>query len=138
MSDILEKLSNSRIAGLVSEYKDLSRLPSLSKANESRLEEILDLSISDEVLDFALSETEHIMGHEFDFIDMKKIGDSQALLRERIGTDIPTLIQEVNVGCDEKEECDLTNLIQEIKTDSDTRSKMNVCLYNDPYLCPSI
>lgn len=132
MSDVLEKISNPRIAVLVAEYKDLSRLPSLSKANELRLAEILELSISDEVLDFAISEVEHIIGHEFDVLDMKKIGDDQALLRERIGTDIPEIIPEVIQPVDE-------NVPVNTFTSEACKSlKKNLSSLNGPYLCPSI
>ena len=91
MGDILEKVSDPQTISLLYEYVTLAKLPELNNSQSERCEKILLLAEKNEHIDFLINEVEHLIGHELGLLDTKMIKNSQALLRERLGTDIPEL-----------------------------------------------
>lgn len=92
MSDILEKVSDSKTIALIHEYVSLARLSEMNEYQSKRHEEILLLAQDNEDIDFLINEVEHILAHELGILDIEVIANGQALLRERLGTDIPKFI----------------------------------------------
>lgn len=92
MSDILDKVSDPKTVALIREYIDLTKLSELNEYQSKRYGEILFLAERNEDIDFLINETEHILGHKLGILDVELIKNSQSLLRERLGIDIPKFI----------------------------------------------
>lgn len=98
MGDILEKVSDPKTIALIDEYVSLARLSKMNEYQSKRHDEILSLAENNEDIDFLINEVEHILAHELGTLDMQVIGNTQALLRERLGTDIPKFIDSCSNG----------------------------------------
>lgn len=92
MSDILEKVSDPETIALIHEYINLAKLSELNEYQSMRHDQILLLAEQNEEVDFLINEIEYILGYESRLLDMKMVGDSQALLREHLGSDISKLM----------------------------------------------
>lgn len=92
MIDVLTRVNDPKLMALIKEYVTLARLPELNDFQAKRFGEILEIATVDNVVDFLVCEVEHILGHELELLNMDAIEDTQALLRERLGTDIPICI----------------------------------------------
>ena len=96
---VTQKVSTIKVIDLVSEYAKLASLLTLSEQQKIRLQEILDLSVEDEILNFWITEVDHIISHKLGFLNKNSIQDYQnqkALLREHLGDAIvndPTINQ---------------------------------------------
>jgi len=70
---------------LVLEYARLAILPHLTDIEADRLGEILEVAIEDSVLDFLLTEIDHIICHRLGLLsenDRESYEDQQAMMRE--------------------------------------------------------
>ncbi|MGF1512473.1 MAG: peptidoglycan-binding protein [Elainellaceae cyanobacterium] len=80
--DLLHKSQG--YAEIAQEYYWLSLQSCLTQAQETRLSEILQQAESDRLLSFIIDETDHILGHELDLIDLSKIREQQDRLRRAL------------------------------------------------------
>ena len=69
-------------AGIAQEYYALSLRTAPTEAESDRLAAILQMAESDRLLSFIIDETDHILGHELDLIDIKTIRAQQEQLRQ--------------------------------------------------------
>ncbi|NET32533.1 MAG: hypothetical protein F6K19_11050 [Cyanothece sp. SIO1E1] len=69
---------------VVNEYFVLCLQPTLTVAEASRLQEILEQAQAHSILEFLLDEADHVLAHEMDLIDEKSIKDQQAKLAKSI------------------------------------------------------
>lgn len=84
--DLLGSINTSTVNDILVEYLYLSRLESWTNAQEERYGSILELALENSSIDLLIGEMDHILAHESKDIDIEKIKDYQAFLRERLGT----------------------------------------------------
>ncbi len=85
---VTQKASTIKVIDLAGEYAKLASLLTLSEQQEIRLQEILALAVEDEVLNFWITEIDHIISHKLGVLNNDSIQDyqnQQALLREHLG-----------------------------------------------------
>jgi hypothetical protein len=73
---------------IVYEYYNLALLSEVSEAESIRINEILDLATKDNLINFWLSEIDHLLGHRLGLLDdpnRKSYADQKAMLREYLG-----------------------------------------------------
>lgn len=68
---------------IIQEYCYLAALKSLSEEHQERMEEILKIAESDEIINFIIAEIDHFIGHKLDIIDETECKNFQAALQER-------------------------------------------------------
>jgi hypothetical protein len=84
---VLEQ-SSSDVMKLALEYARLASLPQLSEKDANRLEEILAIANHIDILNFWITEVDHILGHHLDLLDednRESYQDQQALLKDYVG-----------------------------------------------------
>lgn len=90
-NDILER-STKDVIETVLEYGRIGSLKRLSKEDFDRMSKILDRAVEDEILNFWISEMDHILMHELNLLEegwLDNHKDWMALLREYAGKSIP-------------------------------------------------
>lgn len=94
MDDLLSRIESIKdastiaVINLAKEYGTLASLSTLSDQQQLRLQEIFELAAENEVLDFWITEIDHVVGHELGILDKNARADyqnQQALLREHLG-----------------------------------------------------
>lgn len=74
---------------IIQEYCYLAALKTLSEEQSEQMSKILEIAISDEVIDFLIGEADHFIGHKFNIIDETECKNHQANLKERIVLEKP-------------------------------------------------
>ena len=90
-NDILER-STKDVIETVLEYGRIGSLKRPSKEDFDRMSKILDRAVEDEILNFWISEMDHILMHELNLLEegwLDNHKDWMALLREYAGKSIP-------------------------------------------------
>lgn len=67
---------------LLKEYFRLALLSKLSSSEGQRMSEIIEMTQKDKILEFWLSEADHIIGHKLNLIDENECKNQQAKLQE--------------------------------------------------------
>jgi hypothetical protein len=73
---------------IIYEYYELALLSELNEAESIIINEILDLATKDNLINFWLSEIDHLLGHRLGLLDdpnRKSYADQKAMLREYLG-----------------------------------------------------